>query len=227
MRPQALINPTPEEQQFQQLLDESLQNTFSPEDLLLSAGESSLPQELLSDGTEHRIGPNGEDLMCIYPYAVSRHQLEQVVRTLNLPVVLTKDIDNADAVLALRSHVKNHSKLRHIAKARQVPIHTIKASTISQIASGLRRMLDMDDPLTPDTADFRLFTRDGNDDEIEALEEARLAVEQIVLPKGQPVELLPRSSTVRKMQHELVEHYHLKSRSFGDEPNRRLRIYPA
>ena len=40
-------------------------------------------------------------------------------------------------------------------------------------------------------------------------EEARLAVEQIVLPKGQPVELLPRSPKVRKMQHELVEHYRL------------------
>ncbi|MGL5058627.1 MAG: R3H domain-containing nucleic acid-binding protein, partial [Microcoleus sp.] len=64
-------------------------------------------------------------------------------------------------------------------------------------------------------------------DEIEALEEARLAVEQIVIPKGQPVELLPRSPHVRKMQHELVEHYHLKSHSFGEEPNRRLRIYPA
>ncbi|MBV9387354.1 MAG: hypothetical protein JOZ78_13105, partial [Chroococcidiopsidaceae cyanobacterium CP_BM_ER_R8_30] len=28
-------------------------------------------------------------------------------------------------------------------------------------------------------------------------------------------------------QHELVEHYRLKSSSFGEEPNRRLRIYPA
>ena len=62
---------------------------------------------------------------------------------------------------------------------------------------------------------------------MEALEEARLAVEQIVIPKGQPVELLPRSGKVRKMQHELVEHYRLKSASFGDEPNRRIRIYPA
>lgn len=227
MRPlptQALLDITPEEQQFQQLLDESLQDTFSPEDSLVGLEFS----EGLSSGmAEPRIGPNGEDLLSIYPYAVSRHQLEQVIRTLNLPVTLTKDIDDADAVLALRSHVKNHSKLRHIAKARQVPIHTIKASTISQIASGLRRMLDMDDPAMPDATDFSLFTRGGNDDEIEALEEARLAVEQIVLPKGQPVELLPRSAIVRKMQHELVEHYHLKSRSFGDEPNRRLRIYPA
>jgi predicted RNA-binding protein Jag len=32
---------------------------------------------------------------------------------------------------------------------------------------------------------------------------------------------------VRKMQHELVEHYRLQSDSFGEEPNRRIRIYPA
>lgn len=173
-------------------------------------------------------GPNGEDLpLHVYPYGVSRHQLEQVIRVLNLPVVLTKDMDSADAVLSLRSHIKNHGKLRTIAKARQVPIHAVKASTIPQITRALRHLLDMDDPSTPETADLRLFTENGSDDEIEALEEARLAVEQIVIPKGQPVELLPRSPKVRKMQHELVEHYRLKSDSFGDEPNRRLRIYPA
>ncbi|AKG23597.1 R3H domain-containing nucleic acid-binding protein [Calothrix sp. 336/3] len=173
-------------------------------------------------------GPNGEDLpLHIYPYGVSRSQLEQVVQVLTLPVVLTKDIDSADAILALRSHVKNHAKLRQMAKARQVPIHMIKASTIPQISRGLRRLLNIDDPDFTDERELQLFLHNGTDDEMDALEEARLAVEQIVIPKGQPVELLPRSASVRKMQHELVEHYRLKSHSFGEEPNRRLRIYPA
>ena len=173
-------------------------------------------------------GPNGEDLpLYIYPYGVSRNQLQQVIEIMNLPIVLTKDMDSSDAVLALRSHIKNHSKLRQIAKARQLPIHAVKSSTVPQITRALRRLLNMDDPKIPEAIDMRLFTQSGNDDEIEALEEARLAVEQIVIPKGQPVELLPRSAKVRKMQHELVEHYRLKSNSFGDEPNRRLRIYPA
>ncbi|MBE9208332.1 AAA family ATPase [Nostoc sp. LEGE 06077] len=173
-------------------------------------------------------GPNGEDLpLHVYPYGVSRHQLEQVVSVLTLPVVLTKDIDSADAILALRSHVKNHAKLRQLAKARHVPIHMIKASTIPQITRGLRRLLNIDEPEIADDRELQLFLHSGSDDEIDALEEARLAVEQIVIPKGQPVELLPRSPQVRKMQHELVEHYRLKSHSFGEEPNRRLRIYPA
>ncbi|MBD1936625.1 R3H domain-containing nucleic acid-binding protein [Microcoleus sp. FACHB-68] len=206
-----------EEKYFEQLLDASLQPS--------SFGRMQLDDADDFGGTA---GPNGEDLpLHVYPYAVSRHQLEQVIRVLKLPVVLTKDIDGADAILALRSHIKNQSKLRHISKARHLPIYTIKSSSIPQITRALRRLLDMDDPSSPDMAELSLFAHNGSEDEIEALEEARLAVEQIVIPKGQPVELLPRSPKVRKMQHELVEHYRLKSSSFGEEPNRRLRIYPA
>ncbi len=197
--------------EFDRLLDESLNN---------------------SDGFDftaiRQAGPNGEDLpLHVYPYGVSRSQLEQVVQVLSLPVEMTKDLDSADAILALRSHVKNHAKLRQMAKARQLPIHMIKASTIPQITRGLRRLLNIDDPEVTDDRELQLFLHGDSDDEIDALEEARLAVEQIVIPKGQPVELLPRSASVRKMQHELVEHYRLKSNSFGEEPNRRLRIYPA
>ncbi|QSJ18308.1 AAA family ATPase [Nostoc sp. UHCC 0702] len=190
--------------------------------------ESFNYSETIDFSATRQPGPNGEDLpLHIYPYGVSRHQLEQVINVLSLPVVLTKDIDSADAILALRSHVKNHAKLRQMAKARHVPIHMIKSSTIPQITRGLRRLLNMDDPEIADDRELQLFLHSGSDDEIDALEEARLAVEQIVIPKGQPVELLPRSPQVRKMQHELVEHYRLKSHSFGEEPNRRLRIYPA
>ncbi|MGF1514055.1 MAG: R3H domain-containing nucleic acid-binding protein [Elainellaceae cyanobacterium] len=173
------------------------------------------------------VGPDGEDLpLHVYPYGVSRQNLEQVVHTMDMPVVLTKDLDHADVVLALRSHIKNHSKLRHLAKVRQIPIYTVKSNSVPQIIRAARRMLRLDDsPSEP--ININLFSRSGGEDEIEALEEARLAVEQIVLPNGQPVELLPRSAEIRKMQHELVEHYRLKSSSFGEEPNRRLRIYPA
>ncbi|MFN6513664.1 MAG: R3H domain-containing nucleic acid-binding protein [Nostoc sp. CreGUA01] len=190
--------------------------------------ESFNYSESIDFGATRQPGPNGEDLpLHVYPYGVSRHQLEQVISVLTLPVVLTKDIDSADAILALRSHVKNHAKLRQMAKARHVPIHMIKSSTIPQITRGLRRLLNIDDPDMADDRELQLFLHSGSDDEMDALEEARLAVEQIVIPKGQPVELLPRSPQVRKMQHELVEHYRLKSHSFGEEPNRRLRIYPA
>jgi stage III sporulation protein SpoIIIAA len=201
---------SPERRDFQSLLDESFQQ-----------------QDSLNPDLARQVGPNGEDLpLHVYPYAVSRSQLEQVIQTLKLPILLTKDIDHADVVFALRSHIKSHSKLKQIARIKQVPIVGIKSNSIPQIARGLRRLLNMDEP-EAEVLDINLFANGRNDDEIEALEEARLAVEQIVIPKGQPVELLPRPAQVRKMQHELIEHYRLNSQSFGEEPNRRLRIYPA
>ena len=203
------------EKSFEQLLDESLPPS---QNIVRSEAYDFNPIA----------GPNGEDLpLHIYPYGVSRQRLEQAISSLGLPIVLTKDIDSADVVLALRSHVKNHSKLRQMAKTRQVPVYTINSGSIPKIVQVIQRMLHIDDGGMPELTDLSLFSQDGSDDEIEALEEARLAVEQIVIPKGQPVELLPRSPKVRKMQHELIEHYRLKSSSFGDEPNRRLRIYPA
>lgn len=173
-------------------------------------------------------GPNGEDLpLYVYPYGIGRSHLEEVIKILNLPIVITKDLDNSDAVLALRSQVKHHSKLCQIAKARELPIHTIKSNTIAQITRGLQKMLNSDDEEKREHPNPEFFITGGSDDQMDALEEARLAVEQIVIPKQQAVELLPRTLKVRKMQHELVEHYRLRSDSCGEEPNRRLRIYPA
>ena len=207
-----------EQQSFEAMLDRSLNED---EMVYAAAGES------LALAPEPTVGPNGEDILRVYSYGISKHHLDQVIATLRLPVVLTKDLDSADAVLALRSHVKHHSKLRHIAKVRELPIHTVKSNSMPQIVRTLQRMLDIDDGGVRAMPNLSLFSPKEDADELEALEEARLAVEQIVIPKGQPVELLPRSARIRKMQHELAEHYRLKSCSFGDEPNRRLRIYPA
>lgn len=161
----------------------------------------------------------------LYPYGISRHQLEHVIHTLAMPIHITRELDTADGILALRSHARSNSKLRHLAHRSQIPIHTVKSNSIPQITRSLQRLLKRDDQ--EDSVNLELFNYGGGNDELEALEEARLAVEQIVIPKGQPVELLPRSARVRKMQHELAEHYRLKSLSCGEEPNRRLRIYPA
>ena len=65
------------------------------------------------------------------------------------------------------------------------------------------------------------------DDALAGLEECRLAVEQVVLPHGQPVELLPRSERVRLMQAELADRYRLRTAVFGRGVEQRLRLFPA
>jgi hypothetical protein len=163
--------------------------------------------------------------LMIYPYGVSRYHLEQVIQTLKLKATTTKDLDSADVVLALRDQVRHRSKIQQLAHSRQIPIHLVKANTLIYISRALRQVLHLQEEEGLET-ELDVFMQASAGDETEALEEARLAVEQIVIPKSQPVELLPRPAIIRKLQHELVEYYHLRADSFGEEPNRRLRIYP-
>lgn len=57
-------------------------------------------------------------------------------------------------------------------------------------------------------------------------QEARLAIEQAVIPKGEKVQLLPRPSHVISRQIELVESYKFKWEKVGREPHFSLCIHP-
>ncbi|OKH21553.1 single-stranded DNA-binding protein [Hydrococcus rivularis NIES-593] len=81
----------------------------------------------------------------LYAYGIGLHQLMSAIETLNLPIVLTRKIEKADAILALRSHLRKNADLRRMAKNDRVPIHTIKANTISQIARALQQLSDMNE----------------------------------------------------------------------------------
>ena len=57
-------------------------------------------------------------------------------------------------------------------------------------------------------------------------QEARLAIEQVVIPKGESVQLLPRPASIISSQVDLVESFSLKWEVVGQEPNSRVRILP-
>ncbi|MGH2401051.1 MAG: R3H domain-containing nucleic acid-binding protein [bacterium] len=47
-----------------------------------------------------------------------------------------------------------------------------------------------------------------------------------VLTTTQPVELSPQNSYVRRLQHQLIQRYGLASESRGEDPFRRVVIFP-
>ena len=162
-----------------------------------------------------------ETYLKIYPYAVSKGLLERVVKTLNLPAEVVKTLDEADAILALRSYARAGAKIYSLAEAKQIPVYVVKSNNMPQIQKALREALHLD---------TEIFTlgEGGADivDETEiALEEARQAI-TMVMNRLEPIELAPRKAYIRRLQHQLVERFSLSSRSIGDEPMRRLRILP-
>lgn len=157
----------------------------------------------------------------IYPYAVSKGQLERVVKTLQLPVSVVKTIDDADAILALRSYARSGAKIYSLAEARQIPVYVVKSNNVPQIQKALREALHLDN----DSIGSVEWESDISDETEVALEEARQAIVK-VMDRLEPLELTPRRAYIRRLQHQLVERFNLTSRSVGDEPSRRLRILP-
>jgi len=166
--------------------------------------------------------------LLLYGAGVSPLLLEQAIRNRRLPVQLVDAVEEADAVLTVRQQLGHAPEVRRRAQQAGVPILVIKSDSLSQVQRGLERLLQRRDPAAEQNAPApaAALGSTGADDELAALEECRLAVEQRVLPQGQPVELLPRSERVRRLQAELAAHYQLETAEFGSGRQQRLRIFP-
>ncbi|MBC7083299.1 MAG: AAA family ATPase [Firmicutes bacterium] len=147
-------------------------------------------------------------VMRLYPYAVSRNRLEQAIRTTGLPVFISKDLSQADAVLTLKGQYRKMPKTLREAERRGLPVHIIRSNTITQISNFLRNA----------------FSADRDAIEANALKEAEEALAKVVSMEC-PVELNPQNAYVRMLQHELAERNKVKSTSIGVEPFRRVVYY--
>ena len=58
------------------------------------------------------------------------------------------------------------------------------------------------------------------------LEEVRLAIEEIVVPKKIVVDLFPQTSVIRKQQHQIISHYQLDGFTIGKNSSKHIRIFP-
>lgn len=149
----------------------------------------------------------------IYIYAVSRSIMDKSIERLNLNAELTKNIDDADIIIAHKNFAKGGNKILSIANEYRLPIYYVRSNSTSQVQKVLKEALGLKDDNTI------VF----HDETEEALDEAKEAIQK-VLQHGEDVELSPQSQQIRKMQHELVEQHNLSSVSVGDGNERHLKI---
>jgi len=154
--------------------------------------------------------PGGSPLptLRVLPQGISRKRLEQAIRDLQLPVVIARDVDEADVVMTLRNEYKQKTPQLRDAEDRAMPIYVLKSNTIPQMQSSLTSIFSLE--IDPREAAMR-----ETEDAIEA-----------VLQSSEAVELSPQNAYIRRLQHQLAERANLVSRSRGREPYRRVRLYP-
>jgi hypothetical protein len=152
--------------------------------------------------------PESLPTLRVLPQGISRKRLEQAIRELQLPVIVARDVDEADVVMTIRSEYKQKTPMVREAEERALPIYVLKSNTIPQMQSSLTSIFALEiDP------------RDA------ALRETEEAI-GLVLNQSEAVELSPQNAYIRRLQHQMAERANLVSRSRGREPYRRVRLYP-
>ncbi|KAL0452123.1 UNVERIFIED_CONTAM: protein SEEDLING PLASTID DEVELOPMENT 1 [Sesamum latifolium] len=174
----------------------------------------------------------------VYTYKIQEADLLQVAAVMGLEekIDATDDIGSADAILASSYEMKQNPWIRGVAKFHQLPVFVIKSTTMAQMVKAVRMILGMDSFSSVQKQSKRTSSdieieddepiRKPSLEEIDALEEVRLAIEYIVIPGGEPVELLPRRSEIVARQLELVKSYQLAVENSGTDSNPRLQILP-
>ncbi|KAE8124744.1 hypothetical protein FH972_019601 [Carpinus fangiana] len=162
----------------------------------------------------------------LFVYGILEATVIQVIKQLRMDdaaIWLTDNISEADALLALQSKLKKNSRIQAAAKSHDIPIYVTKTSSLVQITKAIGALMsDLKDGLKG----FEPADEMKSLEKLDALEEARIAIEQIVIGKGKPVELLPRPSNIMALQMALIRKYQLEAERIGSDSDIHLRILP-
>jgi stage III sporulation protein SpoIIIAA len=167
-----------------------------------------IPQEMAEAVTGHlpRLQP-----VRVYPYGVARNRLVQAAKRLGVPVVVMRDLADAEVVMTLRSYYRNRQQPILAAEERGMPIYVLRSNTINQMEQSLAELFNLS-----------VEQPSGN---IEGVASQTQAAIESVLNGQRWVDLPPASAAVRRVQHEMARQAQLVSHSYGKEPHRRVRIF--
>ncbi|NQT30665.1 MAG: single-stranded DNA-binding protein [Candidatus Saganbacteria bacterium] len=147
----------------------------------------------------------------IFPFGVNRGHLERAMRSMQLPAVVVLSLDDCDLVLTTKSKSRPNTKIMRAASEHHLPVHVIKKNVSSQIVRFLK-----------------YYFGSGSKEEAEefALREVEEAISQVI-NTHKSIDISAQNSYIRRLQHQKVGEAGLNSESVGEEPQRRLRIYPS
>ena len=148
----------------------------------------------------------------VYPYGVAKNRLITAAKRLGVPAIVVRELDDATALVTLRTYYRNHEAVIQEAEQRGMPIYALKANTTNQMEQVLAEIFN----LTTDTPDNSAW------DDVTNM--TQVAIDAVL--NGQRwVDLPPASAAIRRIQHDMARQAQLVSHSYGKDPGRRVRIF--
>ena len=184
------------------------------------AGEVKRVREVGPGRDAHPSEPTGEQVEFptedqpsvarVFLFGVGRERVEEASDATGLAVEVVNELRSANVVLITKTHYRRGSQLVRVAENTGKPVYVLRKNTGHQIEQFLRTVARERD--------------NGGAVVEEALDEARLAAEQ-VLNGLHSADLTPQRSYIRRLQHLLAEKYSVSSTSSGRDPNRHVTYY--
>lgn len=150
----------------------------------------------------------------IFPFGIDRKRLEQAAREMQIPIRVVTSTEEANALVTSKNYFRRKPQKLRDAEASALPIFVLRSNTIPNMKQCLANITG------------RPIGRDRESYASQALEEAQEVIER-VLNGNEAIELSPQSAYIRRLQHMLAERYDLSSKSLGEEPGRRVKIFKS
>ncbi|MBN1679520.1 MAG: AAA family ATPase [Anaerolineae bacterium] len=176
-----------------------------------SLGRTNKPQQ--AESFDRAVSAQNRALptLHVFPYGVARNRLLQVAKQLHVPVEIVDDLEAAQAMVTLKNYYRRRPRLIVDAERMGISIYVLRANTVTQLEDFL---VDI----------FQIYGEADNDPVTTAMREAEEAIRRI-RSGARSIDLSPQASHIRRKQHDLARAARLVSHSYGNEPNRRVRIF--
>ena len=195
-----------------------------------AAGLVAVDRPMLDEGIYH-LDQEKEQLpilktLRIYPFGVSRDRLAESARQLRVPIIVTNNQADADAIITLKNYYRRQPERLQQAEDERKLIIILKNNTVAQMQHALARVFDI--PMDFSADEDQPGPENGSDDPtMRALLETEDAIHQVLNNGLTTAELAPANAYIRRLQHQMATRYNLGSRSRGKEPYRRVKIFKS
>ncbi|HEX6552867.1 MAG TPA: R3H domain-containing nucleic acid-binding protein [Ktedonobacteraceae bacterium] len=193
---------------------------------LLTAERDPLPEGVYKPAEMEEPVPIMKTLR-IYPFGVNRDRLTESARQLRVPIIVTNNQGDADAVITLKNYYRRQPERMQQAEQDRKLIIILKNNTVAQMQHALAHIFDIPtaDAPSDDDDEAESDSKGSDDSTTRALLETEDAIHQVLNKGLTTAELAPANAYIRRLQHQMATRYNLISRSRGKEPYRRVKIF--
>jgi len=193
---------------------------------LLTAERDPLPEGVYKPAEMEEPVPIMKTLR-IYPFGVNRDRLTESARQLRVPIIVTNNQGDADAIITLKNYYRRQPERLQQAEQDRKLIIILKNNTVAQMQHALAHIFDIPtaDAPSDDDDEAESDSKGSDDSTTRALLETEDAIHQVLNKGLTTAELAPANAYIRRLQHQMATRYNLISRSRGKEPYRRVKIF--